>query len=165
MADTDPPRALIRVDTPPGAEPEPAHRPYADSHSAHAGHEPRVDDVPYRSSPRSRATSAFESSEAGPTPSRKINTLAVVSFVTALMGWTLLPVLGTLVSIITGHLARSEIRLKGEEGDTFAIVGLVLSWVQVALLAGTLLLAVLVFGGLAALLAWLGVASSGVGMV
>ena len=47
-----------------------------------------------------------------------------------ILGWTLLPVLGTLVAIVTGHMARAEIRRSGGalEGDGLAIGGLILGW-------------------------------------
>ncbi len=86
-------------------------------------------------------------------PVRQTSTLAVVSLVAGILGWTLLPFLGSLVAIVTGHMARKEIRQDPAlEGDSMAIIGLVLGWVAVI---GTLLAIiafVLFFGGLA----WLG---------
>jgi hypothetical protein len=68
------------------------------------------------------------------------NTLAVVSLVTAIIapfahftgvgGLTL-----TIVSIVTGHMARRQIRSTGERGDGFALAGLIISYVHVALTA------------------------------
>lgn len=83
-------------------------------------------------------------------PVRQTSTLAVVSLVAGILGWTLLPFLGSLVAIVTGHMARKEIRQDPAlEGDSMAIIGLVLGWVAVI---GTLLAIiafVLFFGGLA----------------
>jgi hypothetical protein len=84
--------------------------------------------------------------------------LAVVSLVCGILGWTLLPMLGSAAAVVTGHLARAEIRAsQGRlEGDGLALGGLVLGWVSIALglltLAGIALI-VLLFGGLAAFLA------------
>ena len=86
-------------------------------------------------------------------PVRLTSPLAIVSLVTGVLGWTLVPFVGSLVAIVTGHLARGEIRRNpGMEGNSMAVIGLVLGWVAVigALLA--VMAFVLFFGGLA----WLG---------
>ncbi len=59
-------------------------------------------------------------------PARTTSSLAIASLVSGILGWTLLPVLGTLVAIVTGHMARAEIRRSGGalEGDGLAIGGL-----------------------------------------
>jgi hypothetical protein len=86
---------------------------------------------------------------------RRTSSLAIVSLVAGLLGWTLAPWLGSIIAIITGHLARAEIRRDpaGVEGDGLAIAGLVLGWSMILLSLLTLLLVVLFFGGLAALFA------------
>ncbi len=89
---------------------------------------------------------------------RTTSTLAVVSLVAGILGWTLLPLLGSLGAIITGHLARGEIRRSAGaiDGNGFAIAGLVLGWGSVIVTVLGILLVVVFFGGIAALLAWLG---------
>lgn len=86
---------------------------------------------------------------------RRTSSLAIVSLVAGLLGWTLAPWLGSIVAVITGHMARSEIRRdpEGVEGDGFAIAGLVLGWLMIALTLLAILAFVLFFGGLAALFA------------
>ncbi len=87
---------------------------------------------------------------------RRMSTLAIISFVSGLLGWTLLPGVGSIVAIVTGHLARGEIQRdpQGVEGDAFAITGLVLGWIFVGLLGIALVLtAIVFFGGIAALAA------------
>ena len=86
---------------------------------------------------------------------RSTSSLAITSLVSGVLGWTLLPLLGTLVAIITGHMARSEIRRSAGmlEGDGLAVAGLVLGWLAVALWAAGLLFIFLVLGGLAGLAA------------
>jgi Domain of unknown function (DUF4190) len=91
------------------------------------------------------------------------NTLAVVSLVTAIIapfahftgigGLTL-----TIVSIVTGHMARRQIRQTGERGDGFALAGLIISYVHVAL---TVLFLIFFFGVIIAALAALLAAVSG----
>lgn len=96
---------------------------------------------------------------------RKTSSLAIASLVAGILGWSLLPWLGSLGAIITGHMARSEIRRSAGtiDGDGFAIVGLVLGWGSVIITIGGILIAVMFFGGIAALLAWLGFLSSQLG--
>lgn len=86
---------------------------------------------------------------------RRTNTLAIVSLVTALIapfghvtgigGLALI-----LTSIVTGHMARAEIRRTGENGATLALIGLIISYVHVAL---TALFVFFFFGVVIALLA------------
>lgn len=92
------------------------------------------------------------------TTPKRTSTKAIISAISGLLGWTALPLLGTLVAIVAGHLARAEIRRDPEsvEGDMWAIAGLVLGWGQVALTVLSVLLVVLFFGSLAAFLGWLG---------
>ncbi|WP_374247938.1 DUF4190 domain-containing protein [Thermomonas sp.] len=86
---------------------------------------------------------------------RQTNSLAVVSLVCGILGWTLLPFLGSLVAIICGHMARSEIRRSPDtqEGDGLAVAGLVLGYLVIGVSALVVIGVVLFFGGLAALLA------------
>ncbi len=78
------------------------------------------------------------------------STFAIISLVSGILGWTVLPLVGSIVAIVTGHMARTEIRRNPLlAGNAMAVVGLVLGWVAViaALLAiGAFLL---FFGGLA----------------
>ena len=94
---------------------------------------------------------------AAPAP-RQTSALAIVSLVAGLLGWTLLPWLGSLAAVITGHLARAEIRRSPAtlEGDGLAIAGLVLGWAMIIISVFAILAVVLFFGGLAALLVGLG---------
>lgn len=91
-------------------------------------------------------------------PVKTTSTLAIISLVAGILGWTLLPLLGSVGAIITGHMARGEIRRSAGaiDGDGLAIAGLVLGWGSVVVAILSVLLAVVFFGGIAALLAWLG---------
>ena len=92
---------------------------------------------------------------AAPAVGRQTSVLAIVSLVFGLLGWTLLPLVGSLVAVITGHLARAEVRRApgAVDGDSLAIAGLVLGYSMMALAIIGVLAAVLFFGGLVALLA------------
>lgn len=88
---------------------------------------------------------------------RPTSTTAVVSLISGLLGWTLLPMLGSVVAIITGHIARSEIRRNPEtlQGDGLAVAGLILGYAAIAI--GLVVFAgLLMLGGLAALIAFTG---------
>ena len=64
------------------------------------------------------------------------STLAIVSLVSAILGFTFVPVIGTIVALITGYMARSETRSipPRASGDGLATAGIILGWVQVGLL-------------------------------
>ena len=87
---------------------------------------------------------------------KQTSSLAIISLVSGILGWTLVPWLGSLVAIITGHMARAEIRRNPEtmEGDGIAIAGLVLGWLSIALTVLAIFAVILFFGGLAAFLAF-----------
>lgn len=88
--------------------------------------------------------------------------LAVTSLVTGILGWLMFPVLASLVAVITGHMARSEIRRSAGsiDGDGMALAGLILGWINLGLAAAVILFAIFVLGGMAALFAFLGLAGS-----
>ena len=91
-------------------------------------------------------------------PLKRSSSLAVISLVSGLLGWTLVPWLGSIAAIITGHMARAEIRRdpEGMEGDGMAIAGLVLGWSMVLLSVLAIVMIILFFGGLLAFLGWMG---------
>ncbi|WP_397595692.1 DUF4190 domain-containing protein [Silanimonas sp.] len=88
-------------------------------------------------------------------PVRRTSSMAIVSLVAGLLGWTFAPWLGSIIAIITGHMARAEIRRDpaGLEGDGLAVAGLVLGWAMILLSVFTVVAIVLFFGGIAALAA------------
>ena len=89
---------------------------------------------------------------------RQTSALAIISLVSGLLGWTFLPLVGSLVAIVTGHMARAEIqRSNGQvDGDGLAIAGLVLGWLVIAISVLTVLAFIFLFGGLAVLFGLLG---------
>ena len=93
------------------------------------------------------------------TSAKETSVMAIVSLVSGILGWTLLPWLGSIVAVITGHMARKEIRsnLDTKEGDGLALAGLIMGWSMIILSIVTLIIIILFFGGL---LAVLGVAAS-----
>jgi hypothetical protein len=63
------------------------------------------------------------------------STLAMISLIAGILGFTMLPVIGSIVAILTGYSARKETRavpaLVG--GDSLATAGIIMGWVQVGL--------------------------------
>ena len=88
-------------------------------------------------------------------PLRQTSTMAIVSLVSGMLGWTLLPLIGSVVAIVTGHIARAEIRRNPQslEGDGLAVAGLVLGYAMVAIAVASVLALILFLGGLAAFFA------------
>ena len=84
-------------------------------------------------------------------PVRQNSSLAIISLVAGILGWTLLPFLGSLGGIIFGHMARGEIRRSNGQldGDGLAVTGLVLGWINVMLAVLLVLVIFMFFGGLA----------------
>jgi hypothetical protein len=82
---------------------------------------------------------------------RTTSSLAIASLVSGILGWTLLPFIGTIVAIITGHMARGEIRRSAGslDGDGMAIGGLILGWLSALLWIVGILVFFMFLGGLA----------------
>ena len=91
-------------------------------------------------------------------PIKQTNNLAIISLVSGILGWTLVPWIGSLAAIITGHMARAEIRRNSEtqEGDGLALAGLIMGWGMVVFSVLIVLAVFLLFGGVALFLAWMG---------
>ena len=89
---------------------------------------------------------------------RTTSPMAIISLVSGILGWTLLPLLGSIVAIVTGHMARSEIRRAPDrlEGDGLAIAGLILGYAAFAMAVLAAIAFVIFFGGLAWLIAMSG---------
>jgi hypothetical protein len=63
------------------------------------------------------------------------STLAIVSLVAGILGFTILPLIGSIVAILTGYSARKETRavpaIAG--GDGLATAGIIMGWIEVGL--------------------------------
>lgn len=77
-------------------------------------------------------------------PITRSSTMALVSLIAGIAGWTVLPFLGSIVAIITGHMAKGEINRSGGTvtGGGMATFGLILGYLSIVL--GLCLLCVLV---------------------
>ena len=70
-----------------------------------------------------------------------------MSLISGIVSWFALPLIGGVVAVVTGHLARREIRRTGEQGETLATVGLVLGYLHLAVVLLIVVLVVLVLVG------------------
>ncbi len=64
------------------------------------------------------------------------STLAIVSLIAGILGFTFIPVAGTIVALITGYMARSETRSvpPRASGDGMATAGIIMGWIQIGLI-------------------------------
>lgn len=78
------------------------------------------------------------------------STLATVSLIFGILTWIVLPLVGAIVAVVCGHLARKEIRQSPDrsiDGDGLAVAGLVLGYVHLAFaVVGATLLLLVMFG-------------------
>ena len=83
-------------------------------------------------------------------PNPPTNTWAIVSLVSSIVGWVFFPIIGGLVGIITGHMARREIKdsLGAQGGDGLAIAGLIIGYLNLLISCGGVLIFLLFFGSL-----------------
>ncbi|WP_460773987.1 DUF4190 domain-containing protein [Microbacterium sp. GXF7504] len=63
----------------------------------------------------------------------KTNTLAIVSLIASLAGVIVVAFVGQIVGIITGHMALSQIKQRGENGRGLALAGVIIGYVSLAL--------------------------------
>ncbi|GAA1136464.1 DUF4190 domain-containing protein [Microbacterium aurantiacum] len=70
----------------------------------------------------------------------KTNTLAIVSLVSSLAALVILPFIGSLVGVITGHMSLSQIKRTGENGRGLALTGTIVGWVGLGFIVLGLLL-------------------------
>ncbi len=63
------------------------------------------------------------------------STLAIVSLISALLGFSFMPLLGGIVALIAGYLARKETHSipPKASGDGMAIAGIIMGWIQIAI--------------------------------
>lgn len=69
------------------------------------------------------------------TPTVQTSGMAIASLVMGIVGWTVLPLIGSILAIVFGYAARREIRQRPGElgGEGMALAGLVLGWLMVGI--------------------------------
>ena len=63
------------------------------------------------------------------------STLAIISLIMGIAGFSFLPLLGSIAALITGYMARKETRAVPPTagGDGLATAGIVMGWIQLGL--------------------------------
>ena len=72
----------------------------------------------------------------GPAPvTTQTSTLAVLALILGILSWNILPFVGSIGAVITGHMARREIRDSGGSftGQRLATAGIILGYLSLAL--------------------------------
>jgi hypothetical protein len=83
------------------------------------------------------------------------SSLSLTSLIMGIIGWVLLPVVGSIIAVITGHMAKKEIRDSGGllGGDGMATAGLILGYSNIIIGLCTCLVFILFPAALAGILA------------
>lgn len=92
---------------------------------------------------------SMQNAPGGPAMAPPTNDKALISLIAGILGLTILPLVGSIVAVITGRIAKQEIRDSGGAygGDGMATAGLVLGWIGI----GLTVIGVCVFGVLFAI--------------
>jgi len=63
------------------------------------------------------------------------STMAIISLVAGILGLTLFPIIGSIIAVITGPMAKKEILASGGAltGEGLATAGLVMGWIGIGL--------------------------------
>ncbi len=80
---------------------------------------------------------------------QQTSSLAVISLISGIASFFIVPLLGAIAAIITGNMARKEIRQSRGRitGDGMAKWGMILGWINIVLSAIGICLVVLTFVG------------------
>jgi hypothetical protein len=72
------------------------------------------------------------------------SSLAIGSMIAGILSWVMIPILAAIVAVVLGHMARREVRdSRGHlTGDGMALVGMVLGYIQLGLVAIAILVAI-----------------------
>lgn len=74
----------------------------------------------------------------GPTPGYgaevRTNVLAIISLVASVAGFLMiLPLIGPIAGVVTGHISLAQIKRTGEKGRGLALAGTIVGWVSIAI--------------------------------
>jgi hypothetical protein len=73
----------------------------------------------------------------------KQNTLAIVSLVSGIAAFVVLPLIASIVAVITGHMSLKQLKTSGEGGRGMALTGTILGWIGIGLAAIGIVLIIL----------------------
>jgi hypothetical protein len=113
----------------PGAYPPPAQGAYPPP--AYGAPTPGAA-ASYGTAPAYGAAPAYGSAPGYGAPA-KTNTLAIVSLIASISGFVILPFIGSVVGVITGHMSLNQLKTSGEQGRGMALAGTIVGWVGLGL--------------------------------
>ena len=70
---------------------------------------------------------------AAPGTGKVTNTMALITLIAGIGGFTFLPFIGSIVAVITGPIADKQIAQTGEDGSQLSKIGKILGWVGLGL--------------------------------
>ena len=76
----------------------------------------------------------------------KTNTLAIVSLIASIASFIIVPFVGSIVGVITGHMSLHQLKTSGEQGRGMALAGTIVGWVGLGLALLGIIAAILFFG-------------------
>jgi len=84
------------------------------------------------------------------------NSLTVASLVTGIVSYVAIPFLGALAAVITGHMAKNEIKANPGKysGEGLATTGLILGYIHLALIAVSIILFIIALTMIPSIAAW-----------
>jgi hypothetical protein len=85
------------------------------------------------------------------TPAPQTSTTAIISLISGIVSWFLLPLIAAIVAVITGHIAKKEIKNSNGmvTGNGMATAGLILGYIQIGLLTcGCIVVAIMMAMGM-----------------
>ena len=128
----------------PGAYPPPAQGAYPPpAYGAPAS----TPDHPYGAPPAYGAAPAYGTAAGyGYGAQAKTNTLAIVSLIASIAAFIIVPFVGSIVGVITGHMSLNQLKTSGEQGRGMALAGTIVGWVGLGLAILGIIAAIAFFG-------------------
>ncbi|WP_231901814.1 DUF4190 domain-containing protein [Microbacterium sp. T32] len=81
----------------------------------------------------------------------RTNVLAIISLVASIAGFLwVVPVIGPIAGVITGHISLAQIKRTGENGRGMALAGTIIGWAGIGVALLIILFFFIVFIGVAA---------------
>ena len=79
---------------------------------------------------------SYETPSGGAAYAPPNSSMSIISLIAGVLGLTFFPIIGSVVALITGYMAKREIRESAGDlgGDGMATAGIILGWIGVAFL-------------------------------
>ncbi|MFF7682928.1 DUF4190 domain-containing protein [Microbacterium sp. NPDC007973] len=118
---------------PAAASGEPATPPYDTTGTASSTYGAPAYGAPAYGAPAYGGSAYGTASYGYGTAPTRTNPLAIVSLVASLVGIFVIPVIGQIVGIVTGHISLKQIKTSGERGRGMGLAGLLIGYISLGL--------------------------------